>query len=198
MYLRDPKSRAGRWCAASVLALAGLAVMLAGAALTAVCAFTIAYPLRLAGQPGLLTVTGCLTEGSGKQEHTTCFGDFTPDAGPGVVHSVPYDGKLRVGARVPVQYVESEDTSYRVGVAHAGLRVLGISAGLFAVVAGPVGLAQAVELAAPRRAARWRGGRLPRASWRVAVGLFKALAALAVVSGLTSLVASLVAYLVTD
>ncbi|WBP85129.1 hypothetical protein [Kitasatospora cathayae] len=156
VYLRDPKSMAGRWCAAPVLALAGLAVMLAGAALTAVCVPAIAYPLRLAGQPGLLTVTGCLTEGSGKQARTTCYGLFRPDAGPAAGHPVPYDGLLRVGARVPVQYVESEDTSYRVGVAYAPVRVLGISAGLFALVAGPVGVAQAVEMAAPRHAARWR------------------------------------------
>ncbi|MFH8386549.1 hypothetical protein ACH4E7_37425 [Kitasatospora sp. NPDC018058] len=152
---------------------------------------TIAYPLRLAGQPGLLTVTGCLTEGSGKQTHTICYGDFTPDSRAAVAHSVPYDGSLRVGARVPVQYVESEDTSYRVGVAYTGVRVLGISAGLFAVVAGPVGVAMAVEMAAPRQAARWREGRVPRALWRVAVTLFKALAALVVVSGSISLMTSL-------
>ncbi|MGW3044303.1 hypothetical protein ACWC9T_30615 [Kitasatospora sp. NPDC001159] len=169
-------------------------MMLAGAALTAVCVLTIAYPLRLAGQPGLLTVTGCLTEGSGKQARTTCYGDFRPDSGTVVARSVPYDGSLRVGARVPVQYVESEDTSYRVGVAYTGVRVLGISAGLFAVLAGPVGVAQAVEMAAPRQAARWREGRLPRALWRVAVVLFKGLAALAVTSGAISLLA----YLVTD
>ncbi|MFF2080828.1 hypothetical protein ACFVXG_39430 [Kitasatospora sp. NPDC058162] len=192
MYLRDPKTRAGRLCAAPVLAFAGLAMMLGGVALTAVCLLTIGYPLRLAGQPGLLTVTGCLTEGSGKQAHTTCFGDFTPDSATAVAHPASYDGSLRVGARVPVQYVESEDICYRVGVAYTGVRVLGSSVGLFALLAGPVGIAQAVGLAAPRHTARWRERRLPRTLWRVAVVLFKGLAALAAVSGLISLVTYLV------
>ncbi|MEU4584656.1 hypothetical protein AB0F92_21580 [Kitasatospora aureofaciens] len=192
--MRDPKSRAGRWVAASVLALAGLAVMLAGVALTTVCVLTIAYPLRLAGQPGLLTVTGCLTEGTGKQAHTTCYGRFTSDSGTIASRPVSYDGSLRVGVRLPVQYVESADDCYRVGVAYTGVRVLGISAGLFAVLAGPIGVAQAVELAVPRRAARWREARPLRALWRVLVVLFKAFAAITVVSG----VVSLGTYLLTD
>ncbi|MET8627254.1 hypothetical protein ABZW30_26445 [Kitasatospora sp. NPDC004669] len=194
MYLRDPKTRAGRWSLAPVAALAGLVMMLAGAALTAVCVLTIAYPLRLAGQPGLLTVTGCLTEGTGRQAHTTCYGRFTADSGAVVDRPVPYDGSLRVGARLPVQYVASEDDCYRVGVAYTGVRVLGIAVGLFGTVAGPVGIAQAVELAAPRRAARRREGRLLRGVWRVLVVLFKSLAAVAVVSGLISLAT----YLLTD
>ncbi|MFJ9845944.1 hypothetical protein ACIRYZ_36985 [Kitasatospora sp. NPDC101155] len=194
MYLRDPKSRVGRWCAAPVLAFAGLAVMLAGAALTTVCVLTIAYPLRLAGQPGLLTVTGCLAEGTGKGAHTTCYGRFTSDSGTITARPVPYDGSLRVGARLPVQYVESEDDCYRVGVAYTGVRVLGISTGLFAAVAGPIGVAQAIEMVAPRRAARWREGRLLRALRRAAVALFKALAVIAVVSG----VISLATYLLTN
>ncbi|MEU6970968.1 hypothetical protein AB0A71_25155 [Kitasatospora aureofaciens] len=65
--------------------------------------------------------------------------------------------------------------------------MLGISAGLFAVLAGPIGVAQAVELAVPRRAARWREARPLRALWRVLVVLFKAFAAITVVSGVVSL-----------
>jgi hypothetical protein len=176
------------------VALIGLVVMVLGAALTTVCVLTIAYPLRLAGQPGLLTVTGCLTEGSGKQAYTTCYGQFTSDSGTVTARPVSYDGSLRVGARLPVQYVESEDDCYRVGVAYTGFRVFGISAGLSAVLAGSVGVAQAVELAAPLRAARWREGRLLRGLWRVVVALFKALAPIAAVSG----VISLATYLLTD
>ncbi|MFI8456057.1 hypothetical protein [Kitasatospora sp. NPDC085464] len=191
--MSDPRSRAGRWCAAPVLAFASLAVMLAGAALTAVCVLTIAYPLRLAGQPGLLTVTGCLTEGAGKGAHTTCYGRFTSDSGAIVARPVPYAGSLRVGARLPVQYVESADDCYRVGAAYTGVRVLGVSVGLFAVVAGPVGIAQAVALVAPRWAARLREGRPCRTLWRVTVGLFKGLALLAVVSGSVSVMVHLMA-----
>ncbi|MFH8387318.1 hypothetical protein ACH4E7_41505 [Kitasatospora sp. NPDC018058] len=108
------------------------------------------------------------------RQHLSCISD----SGTVMACPVPYDGSLRVGARLPVQYVESEDDCYRVGVAYTGFR---ISAGLPTVLAGPVGVAQAVELVAPRRAARWREGRLLRALWRVVVGLFKILAALAVV-----------------
>jgi hypothetical protein len=194
VYLKDPKTRAGRWCLAPPVALIGVVMMVLGAALTTVCVLTIAYPLRLAGQPGLLTVTGCLTEGSGKQAYTTCYGRFTSDSGTVTAHPVSYDGSLRVGARLPVQYVESEDDCYRVGVAYTGFRVFGISAGLSAVLAGLVGVAQAVELAAPLQAARWREGRLLRGLWRVVVALFKALAPIAAVSG----VISLATYLLTD
>lgn len=67
--------------------------------------------------------------------------------------------------------------------------MLGISAGLFAAVAGPIGVAQAVEMVAPRTAARWREARPLRVLWRVVVGMLKALAALAAISGLTSLAA---------
>ncbi|MFH8387422.1 hypothetical protein ACH4E7_42080 [Kitasatospora sp. NPDC018058] len=60
--------------------------------------------------------------------------------------------------------------------------------------AGAAHVAQAVELAAPRRPSRRREGRPLRALWRVLVVLFKALAAIAVVSG----VVSLGTYLLTD
>ncbi|MFE5585525.1 hypothetical protein [Kitasatospora sp. NPDC056531] len=176
------------------MALAGLVMLLAGAALTTVCVLTIGYSLRLAGQPGLLTVSGCSTDGVGKQAHTTCFGRFTSDSGTVVDRPVPYGGSLRVGARLPVQYVESEDDCYRVGVAYTGVRVLGIAVGLSGAFAGPVGIAQAVAIAAPRRAARWREARLLRTVWRVLTPLFKALGVLALVSGLISLAT----YLLTD
>ncbi|MEE1783651.1 hypothetical protein PUR71_12145 [Streptomyces sp. SP17BM10] len=193
MPLKDPRTRAGRWLVVPLVVLAGLVMVLAGVAMATVCLRTIEYPLRLAGEPGLLAVSGCVTEGSGKRAHTTCFGTFTPDSGAAAVPT-SYDGSLSARARVPVQYVPSEDTTYRVGVAYTGVRVLGTCFGLFTVIAGGLGLAQAVRIAAPGRAARRREAFPGRAvGWVVAV-----LLVLTAASGLTSLVAYLMAYLLAD
>lgn len=53
----------------------------------------------------------------GRAPVRTCYGRFTFDSGTITARPVPYDGSLRVGTRLPVQYVESEDDCYRVGVA---------------------------------------------------------------------------------
>ncbi|MEU8513923.1 hypothetical protein AB0C76_20380 [Kitasatospora sp. NPDC048722] len=189
MQLKDPRTRAGRWAVAPLVALAGLVMMLAGAAMATVCVLTIEYPLRLAGEPGLLAVSGCITEGSGKQAHTTCFGTFTPDSGAAAVPT-SYDGSLPAHARVPVQYVPSEDTTYRVGVAHTAVRVLGTCFGLFTVIGGGLGIGHAVRIVAPRRTAGRRRALPERfAGWGVVV-----LLALTAASGVTSLVA----YVFTD
>lgn len=52
VYLRDPRTRAGRWSLARVAALAGLVMMLAGAALTAVCVLTTRVSDRQPGSVG--------------------------------------------------------------------------------------------------------------------------------------------------
>ncbi|MFE2408504.1 hypothetical protein ACFXDE_09190 [Kitasatospora sp. NPDC059408] len=188
MQPKDPRTRAGRWAVAPLVALAGLVMMLAGAAMATVCVLSIGYPLRLAGEPGLLAVSGCITEGSGKQAHTTCFGTFTPDSGAAAVPT-SYDGSLPAHARVPVQYVPSEDTTHRVGVAYAGVRVLGTCFGLLTVIGGSLGIGHAVRIIAPRHAARWRKAVPERlAGWVVVV-----LLALTAVSGVTSVVAYLLA-----
>jgi hypothetical protein len=170
----------------------GLVLILAGAGMGTVSALTIAYPLRLAGDPGLLTVHSCLTTGTGKQALTTCYGDFTADSGDVVARRVGYGGALRVGATLPVQYVASQDDCYRVGVAYTAVRVTGLSFGLLTAATGLIALTAAVGVAVPRRAERRREQPWPPGLRRWIARVLVASAAVTVVSGATSLIAYLV------
>ncbi|MFI9274486.1 hypothetical protein ACIGXM_27820 [Kitasatospora sp. NPDC052896] len=149
------------------------------------------YSTRLAGTPGLLTVTGCVTTGSGKNRNTTCYGTFRADDGSRVDPSASIDDSFHRNTVLPVQEAPGEHC-YRVGVAPIAGRLAGVCLCLLLALGGLAGFGGAFETAAPRL---WE--RIAAALWVPWVrGLVARFALLAAVGTVGSGVVALIAWLI--
>ncbi len=76
------------------------------------------YALRDSGVRGTLVIDNCITSGSGKSQHTNCYGTFTSTDGRTVDQYASIDATPKVGSRLQVQEDPTTGDCYQVGLEH--------------------------------------------------------------------------------
>ncbi len=76
------------------------------------------YALRDSGVRGTLVIDDCITSGSGKAQHTNCYGTFTSADGQTVDQDASIGATPKVSSRLQVQEDPKTGDCYQVGLEH--------------------------------------------------------------------------------
>ncbi|WP_369392941.1 hypothetical protein AB5J72_39205 [Streptomyces sp. CG1] len=159
-----PKTVPGRIAMALFMLFAGVLFGALGVVGGVGLADGLKYSTRLSGTPGLLTIEGCFTSGTGKQRHTECFGFFRSDHHHVVDQFASIDDSYQKGTVLSVQQ-DASGHCYLVGVAPTAGRLAGICACVVALVLGLTLSSGAFAIAMPRL-----GSRIGTALWSPGAG----------------------------